>query len=133
MAEKVRLFYTLIQDIVTSISLIFSIVYWKDIRNSYLKLFPFYTAFALMVTITWYVKEINFIGRTLQNLFILFEFFIFYNFYFQIFHRKRFYKILFLFIAIFIIALVFIITFRYAIKYHLIRGLSLLNKSFSEI
>src|SRR6478672_8162275 len=103
MADKVRLFYNIIQHSFQFLSLIYSIMYWKYIKVSYLKLFPIYIAISFVICLSWYFRSLHLPGVAAQNIFIVFETLVFYNFYLQIFKSKLSRQILFFLFILFII------------------------------
>ncbi len=113
MAEKVRLYYNITQHLIVLLSFIYSLFYWKQIKRSYLKLFPLYILISLIIGIPWYFKYIDFPSVLLENIFILFEFFIFYNFYLQLFKQQKIYKTLYVLALIFLISFIVIPTIIY--------------------
>ena len=134
MTDKIRLFYTITQDSIILFSLICSIIFWKNIRHSYLKNFPFYTAFSIIVALTWYIKSVHFIGRTCQNVFVAFEFFTFYNFYLHVFRDNKIYKIILnILIVIFATAQIIIPIALYCNANKASATVALLNNVFTEL
>ncbi|HXL58622.1 MAG TPA: hypothetical protein VN958_20310, partial [Chitinophagaceae bacterium] len=58
MGEKVNLVYSTLTSCTIFISLLFSIAYWKSIKKmKYIKLFPFYIAFSLIVDLPYYFPK----------------------------------------------------------------------------
>ena len=90
MGETVFFSYSMLMDCTMFVSLFISIIYWKKIKNSkYLKFFPFYTAFSIMVDLETYLPEYHNIKALPENLFTIVEFFFFYNFFSKIFQDKK--------------------------------------------
>ncbi len=101
MGEKINFYYTVLEITVIFISLLYSVYYRNFIKNTIFKFLPIYTAVSLTISLIWLWKSLIFFGPLISNLFIPFEFFIFYNLYFKIFEdtslRKKLIKIVYLF------------------------------------
>ena len=107
MADKIRLFYNIVQHSIQFLSLIYSVIYWKEIKMSNLKLFPLYIAISFLICLSWYFRNLNLPGIAAQNIFIIFESLIIYDFYIRIFNGKHNRQILvFLFIIFLILFIV---------------------------
>lgn len=95
MAEKIRFVYNTLLNLVIFISFLYSIIFWGKIKQTgYLKLFPLYIAVSLSVSVSWFFKNTNFPGKLIQNIFLPFEFFIFYYFFIKVLNSKVSYFIL---------------------------------------
>lgn len=114
MAEKVHFYYTLVQHIILFFSLFLSIRYWNKIRQSSFKLIPIYLSISLIISIPWYFKSFQFPGIAFQNIFIVFEFFIFYNFYKRVLKEQKIYRLFVFLNAIFIISIIMIIIINFS-------------------
>ena len=89
MVEKVQFLYTALHNLIIFISLLYGIIYWGKIKqHEYLKLFPVYIAASLLVSVPWFFKNFNFPGVLFQNIFVPFEFYIFYYFFIKILQSK---------------------------------------------
>ena len=107
MAEKIQWVYNMLQLLIVFISLSYGIIYWQKIKqHGYFLLFPIYTAVSLSTTLLWFVKNIDFPGVLIENIFIAFELVIFYNFFIKVFKEKRVYIILICLCALFFISLI---------------------------
>jgi hypothetical protein len=114
MAEQVRWMYILLQVSILFISLVYGIIYWNQIKqHGYLKLFPLYTGISLSLSLLWFFKIIHFRGLLIQNIFILFEFLIFYNFFIKVLKNKKFYFILITLNVLFFLSIFLVVAFLY--------------------
>jgi hypothetical protein len=104
MGEKIVWIRNIFQASIALMSLIYGIIYWKKIKYGYLKLFPLYIAVSLLITCTWFFKSLHYIGLLIQNFFILFEFFLFYNFFTKVLKGKKNYITLYSLSFLFVIS-----------------------------
>ena len=109
--------YSLIQNLIILLSLIFALVNLKKILgNRYLQLFPIYTLVSLIVDVTYYFDKP--FGNLEINLFVIFEFIIFYRFYWLVLADNKNRKILKILFFVYIILLL-IMVFMYHDRYKL--------------
>jgi hypothetical protein len=112
MGEKVFLSYSMLMDFTMIISLTTSIICWKNFKNyKYLRFFPFYTAFSIMVDLESYLPEYYNLKALPENIFTIVEFFFFYNFFNKIFYEKKLKNILSYLKISFIIFLIIMLFF----------------------
>ena len=108
--------YTTVLNVVILISLLFAIKNFKKIRLTNLGIFPLYTFISLLVDIISYIDKPC--GILLTNMFIIFEFVIFYNFYWKILNDSKSHKILTLiFISFIFLFIIMIPMYYYRFKY----------------
>jgi hypothetical protein len=114
MGEKIQWIYNSLQNVIVFVSLLYAIINWRKIKqNGYLKLFPLYIAISLVISLFWFFKKIQFPGILIQNIFIPFEFFIFYNFFIKVLKNKQFYIILITLSILFALSIIAVPTFLY--------------------
>ena len=115
MAEKIRFVYNVLQYLVELISLFYAIIYWKKIcKTDYLKLFPVYIAGSLLVCIPWFFQSLNLPGILIQNIFIPFEFFIFYHFFIKVIQGKISYFVLITLCILFSFSIIIVAALMYS-------------------
>ena len=125
MVQTTVFIYSMIENIIIFVSFIFSIFYIKKIRNNKtLKDFPIYTLISIIVDLIWYFKRS--VGILSVNLFIIFEFIVFYRFYWKVLNTSKDHSILIKLISLYIV-LFSIMTWLYYKKYHLL-GISLFSR-----
>ena len=114
MDEPIRWFYNIVQVSIVFISFLYGIIYWERIKqNGILKLFPIYIAVSLLTSLPWFFKQIRFPGVFIGNIFLVFEFYIFYNFFIKILKGRKFYFILKGLILLFFISAIIVTSFLY--------------------
>ena len=88
MAKTLVLIYGIVTDLVILSSFIFSVRYFKELKKyRYLKLFPIYTAISFLVDLVGYFNKS--FGTMATNLFVPFEFVMFYIFFGRVLDDKR--------------------------------------------
>ena len=135
MAEKIKWLYTIIQLLIVFISMVYGVLYWQKIKqNGYLKLFPFYIVVSMLLTLASLFKNINSLSLLVQNIFIPFEFFIFYNFFIKVLQNKKVYPILIILSVLFVLSVIIVPAYYYTNqnKYKNVI-LFLSHRGFSEI
>lgn len=131
MVKTTVFIYSMIENLIILISFIFSLFQMKKIRaNNYLKLFPIYTFISVIVDLLWYLQRS--LGIFSVNLFILFEFIIFYSFYWKVLNTNNDHKILRTLIGSYCI-LLFIMIWMYHEKYHVPWPSLFIKRVFVEI
>jgi hypothetical protein len=136
MAEKIQWLYTIIQNFVAFITLMTTIIYWKKIKqNDYFTLFPVYIFFTLLISCVWFFrKQIDFPGRLIQNIFLPFEFFTFYNFFLKVLKGRKNYFLLITLSILFFVSTIIVITYLYSTQTRYPNIISFANSSiFPEI
>ena len=102
MVRTVVFIYDIVQNFVMLASFIVSLFKIKKIlANKYLRLFPFYTLVSLVVDSTFYFNKP--FGTLEVNLFVVFEFVIFYIFYWNVLDDRKNHRILIGLIVIYLV------------------------------
>jgi hypothetical protein len=114
MATTVEWLYYLLQTLIVLASLTIGLICWTKIKqHEYLKLFPLYSAVSLFTTLPWFFNQlVKFPGILIGNIFIAFEFYIFYNFFIKIL-KGKFYFILTGLSLLFFLCAIIVIYFLY--------------------
>lgn len=134
MVEKIQWIYYGIQNFFAATSLLYGITYWKKIKqNRYLNLLPIYLFFSILCSCFWFLS-LQYPGVLIQNFFLPFEFFVFFNFFIKVLKNKRNYFTLIAICIIFFLSLIIVVTFLYSKQTKHISIISFLsNYTFPEI
>lgn len=136
MVQKIQWISNLLQVLIVFISLLYAIIYWRKIkRNGYFTLLPIYIFISLVISGFWFFKQqINFPGKLIQNFFIPFEFFVFYNFFIKVLKGKKYFFILITLSVLFFLSIIIIGAFLYSHQTTYVDIISFLsNYGFSEL